>query len=326
MPANPAARRLLLLAGAVLLALLLAGLVTGAIGAAFLGREPLLSKPEVHLAPQPVTGVSGEASGEHGEGPAGLPSGFVLTNTLLSSWIATVLLLLFFFFATRRMSLVPGGLQNFAEWVVETLHNFVQGVVGPEYGRRFFPMIATIFLFVAVNAWLELLPIYQSLGFKNADGELSTHLLRAAATDLNMPLAIALVSFVFVEYWGLRAHGTRYLGEFFRVSSFWHGIRRFSPGLLFQGAIDIFVGLLEFLSHGIRVISFTFRLFGNITAGEILLLVAGFLVPFVALLPFYGLELLVGFIQALIFAGLTLGFVAVAVAPHEGEGHSEERG
>ena len=90
---------------------------------------------------------------------------------------------------------------------------------------------------------------------------------------------------------------------------------------LFQTAIDIFVGLLELLSELVRVVSFTFRLFGNMTAGEILLLVTAFLVPFVFSLPFYGLELLVGFIQALIFAGLTLVFVTIAIVPHEGEDH-----
>jgi F-type H+-transporting ATPase subunit a len=90
---------------------------------------------------------------------------------------------------------------------------------------------------------------------------------------------------------------------------------------IFSGAIDIFVGLLELLSMFIRIISFTFRLFGNMTAGEILLLIAAFLVPWVLALPFYGLELLVGFVQALIFSGLTLVFVTMAVTPHEGESH-----
>lgn len=317
MPASTAAKRLLLISGIVLLALLLAGFVTGAIGAAFFGTQPFLSKPEVHLPPQPIIGAiigASEGGAEHGgEKSNPLPSGFVLTNTMLSAWIATAVLVIVFFLATRRLSLVPRGLQNFGEWVVEVLYNFVQGVVGPQYGRTFFPLIATIFLFVAVNAWLELLPIYQSLGFLDKEGRLSTHLLRAAPTDLNFPLALALVSAVFVEYWGVRAHGPGYMKEFFRFESL-------LKGRIFDGLIEVFVGVLEFLSHGIRIVSFTFRLFGNITAGEILLLVIGFLVPFVALLPFYGLELLVGFIQALIFAGLTLGFAAVAVAAHEAEG------
>jgi F-type H+-transporting ATPase subunit a len=314
-PSSPKAKRALLLAGVVLVALLLAGFVTGAIGASLFGSESFLGRPEVHLPPQVITGVEvvhSGSEGDHGEEHSGLPRGFVLTNTMLSAWISTAVIIVFFLLATRRMSLIPSRLQNLAEWIVETLHNFVESVAGREYGRKFFPVIATIFLFVAVNAWLELIPIYQSLGFKDEGGNLTTHLLRGAPTDLNFPLALALVSFIFVEYWGIRAHGRKYMKEFLRFDNL-------LKGRIFTGLIDVFVGFLELLSHVIRIISFTFRLFGNVTAGAILLMVIGFLLPFVALLPFYGLELLVGFIQALIFAGLTLCFVAVAVAPHQEE-------
>ena len=137
------------------------------------------------------------------------------------------------------------------------------------------------------------------------DGKIHATLLRPAGTDMNMPLALALVSFFVVEGMGLRAFGFRYLGKFFRFGNL---IR----GRIGMGIIDIFVGVLELLSEFIRIISFTFRLFGNMTAGEILLLVSGFLISFVFSVPFYGLELLVGVIQALIFAGLTLVFISVA--------------
>jgi len=130
-----------------------------------------------------------------------------------------------------------------------------------------------------------------------------------------MPLALAIISFVFVEFWGIRVLGFRYFGKFFRFGAL-------LKGNIFQGFVDIFVGLLELLSEFVRIISFTFRLFGNMTAGEILLLVTAFLIPFVFSLPFYGLELLVGLIQALIFSGLTLVFVTIAVTPHGGEEHS----
>ena len=149
----------------------------------------------------------------------------------------------------------------------------------------------------------------------NEEGEITRHLLRPAGTDLNMPLALAIISFVFVEFWGIRVLGFRYFGKFFRFGAL-------LKGNIFQGFIDIFVGLLELLSEFVRIISFTFRLFGNMTAGEILLLVTAFLIPFVFSLPFYGLELLVGLIQALIFSGLTLVFVTIAVTPHGGEEHS----
>ena len=293
-------KRLLILASVGILALGVVGFVFGAIGSAFLGTDVFLSKPHVTLPAHELTSV----------GP------LAITNALLSSWVTTVLLVLLFFLATRRMNLVPRGLQNVMELAVEGLNNFVTGVAGPEYGRRFLPIIATIFLFVMTNAWLGLIPIYQSLGIFE-HGELEAHFLRPAGTDVNMPLALALISFVYFEFWGLRAHGFRYLGEFIRIGSLFRGF----PRNLFMGLIDFFVGILELLSHLIRAVSLTFRLFGNMTAGEILLLVMAFLIPFVSILPFYALELFVGFIQALVFAGLTLVFAVVAVAPVEGEGH-----
>jgi len=105
------------------------------------------------------------------------------------------------------------------------------------------------------------------------------------------------------------------------VKTLARGIRRLNIGMIFMGAIDTFVGVLEIFSHGTRLLSFTFRLFGNMTAGEIVLTMSTFLASFVVSIVFYGLELLVGFVQALIFAGLTLAFIHVAVTPHEEEAH-----
>ena len=317
------------LSGIVVLTLV--GLVTGAIGASLTAGEgkeakPLLAEPLPHIPPQKVF-VSSDASEavhngeeEHGGGASGVLTSddggtFAVTNTLLSSWIVTLLLIALFYGATRRMAVVPRGLQNVMEMAVEALLNFVQSVAGAVNARRFFPLIATIFMFVMFNAWIGLLPIYPTLGFINADGEMVRHLLRPAGTDLNMPLALALVSFVFVEFWGFRFLKLSYLGKFIRLEN----LRK---GNFAQVPIDLFVGALELLSEFVRIISFTFRLFGNMTAGEILLLVITYLVPFVLVLPFYGLELLVGMVQALIFAGLTLVFVVVAVTPHSEEEHS----
>ena len=191
----------------------------------------------------------------------------------------------------------------------EAALNFCENVVGRDMGRKVFPVVATIFFFVLFNAWLALFPFYQFLGFVT-DGEIKAHLLRSAGTDLNMPLALALVSFVFVEYWGFRAHGFGYLKKFFALGN----LIRLRP----SGLIDAFVGLLELVSEFVRVVSFTFRLFGNMTAGEILVVMITFLVPFVATQFVFGLELLVGLIQAIIFAALTLVFLSVAVRR---EGH-----
>ena len=289
----------------LLVALLVLSFIGGAIGKNFFGETPISrvigpEKPEVHLPADivftvPVFGFD-------------LP----VTNTILATWLSMLVIIVVALIATRRMALAPGGLQNSFEWGLEKLLGFVEGVAGHENGRRFFPVLATIFLFVMVNAWLALFPGFGSIEIHGPEGK-GVHLLRSAGTDINTPLALAIVSFVFVEYWGISSIGLRrYLGKFFNFKQLLKG--------KVMGLVDVFVGLLELLSEFIRMVSFTFRLFGNMTAGEILLMVVMFLVPWGIALPFYGLELLVGFVQALIFAGLTLVFGTMAVAVHE-EGH-----
>lgn len=301
-------RRLLLLATIVVLALGLAGLVTGAIGSAFLGRPAFLPTPHVELAAEDVTFTPVFAL----DNPFARCCG--VKNTYISAALASLVLIGLFVGATRRMKLVPGRLQGVVEVAVEAMYNFVEGVAGPRLARSFFPIIATIFFFVAFNAWIALLPIYQMFWFMDTEGHLLFPLFRSAGTDLNMPLATAIVSFIFVEYWGLRELKWAYVAKFVRIGNL---IR----GRVLQGGIDLFVGVLEAFSEVVRIISFTFRLFGNMTAGETLLLVSGFLVSFVFTVPFYGLEILVGFVQALIFAGLTLAFAAAAITPHHEEHH-----
>ena len=339
MPSGSTARNLLVLAGLGLLALLLAGAVMGVIGQKISGQgDGYVSKPEIHLPPQPVFPASvrdrrlgltpaqdhveepqkdadhkeGTAAKEAQEGEAHsnpLPiTQFAVTNTLLSAWFATVMLVLFFVLGSRKKSLVPGRFQSLVESLLEAALSFCSSVLGPEMGRKAFPVVATIFFFVLFNAWLALLPFYQFLGFTK-DGEIKAHLLRSAGTDLNFPLALALISFIFVEYWGIRSHGLGYFKKFFAIG----GLLRLRPA----GLIDAFVGFLELISEFVRIVSFTFRLFGNMTAGEILVVMITFLVPFVAVEFVFGLELLVGLIQAVIFASLTLVFLSVAVSHQE---------
>ncbi len=339
MPSGSAARNLFVLAGLGLLALLLAGAVMGVIGQKILGLgDGYVSKPEIHLPPQPIFPASvrdkhlgltpakdhveePQKDEDHKEGTAAkdaqegeahstpLPiMQFAVTNTLLSAWFATVMLVLFFVLGSRKKSLVPGRFQSLVESLIEAALSFCSSVLGPEMGRKAFPVVATIFFFVLFNAWLALLPFYQFLGFTK-DGEIKAHLLRSAGTDLNFPLALALISFVFVEYWGIRSHGLGYFKKFFAIG----GLLRLRP----SGIIDAFVGFLELISEFVRIVSFTFRLFGNMTAGEILVVMITFLVPFVAVEFVFGLELLVGLIQAVIFASLTLVFLSVAVSHQE---------
>ena len=321
MPTGALAKKLLLFTGVGLVVLLLVGFIFGAVGSAMFGTDQFLDKPEIHLPPQPIfpastrdehlglLHVEGEAEGE-ADGhfsPLGATE-IAVTNTLLSSWFTTIVLIAIFVFAARRRKLVPGRFQGLVEMMIEGVLGFASSVLGPVMARRTFPVVATIFFFVLFNAWLALFPFYQFLGFTQ-DGEIKAHLIRSAGTDINMPLALALVSFVFVEYWGFRARGFGYLRKFFQLGKIFRG----KP----SGLIDAFVGFLELTSELVRVVSFTFRLFGNMTAGEILVVMITFLVPFVATQFVFGLELLVGLIQAVIFAGLTLVFLSVATSHEE---------
>lgn len=297
----------------VLLVLFLVGFVSGPLGESILGDVGL---PSWFSVPQP-----------HPELPAEVvfhPFGFPITNSVIAAWLTIIVLVGFSYAVSRRLRLIPRRLQALLEFALGMLLNFCQSVAGEEKGRRFFPVVATIFLFVAFNAWLSLLPGFGSILVHTAHGE--APLMRAANTDINMPLAIALMSFVSVGYFGIRSLGVGYLGKFVNVGQFLAGLRQLARGKLLAGlngiltgVINIFIGFVEALSNLVRIVSFTLRLFGNMTAGEILLLMATFLIPFLFALPFYGLELLVGFVQALIFSGLTLIFLTVAVVPHEEE-------
>ena len=231
---KPSTKTILLLASIGIGLLFVVGFFQGAIAKGT--DSALLEKPAIHLQPIPIFESDAKAFKEN----HALPNRFVLTNTILSSWITTLILLFVFFLSTRKMSLVPRGLQNLVEGVISAMYDFVVSVTGETNARRFFPFFATIFLFVALNAWLGLIPIYQSLGFIK-DGHMERHLLRPAGTDLNMPLALAIISFVFVEYWAIKTLGLSYFGKFFRFGGL---IRARSLSSLFQAGIDIFVGLL----------------------------------------------------------------------------------
>jgi F-type H+-transporting ATPase subunit a len=299
----------------VFLGLFVVGFVSGPVGKSMFGD---LGLPSWISVPQP-----------HPQLPAEVVFqlfGFPITNSVIAAWLTIVFLVGFSYAVTRRMKVIPGRLQMAFEFLVGWVYNLCLSVAGEKNGRRFFPVVSTIFLFVAFNAWLALLPGFGSILVHTAHGEV--HLLRAANTDINMPWALAMVSFVFVLYFGLKALGFKYLVQYFNVVPLARGFSqiirgRIRAGLsgMLTGFIQLFVSVLEFLSMLIRIVSFTFRLFGNMTAGEILLLIVAFLVPWVAALPFYGLELLVGFVQALIFSGLTLVFLTLATTAHGEEAH-----
>ena len=299
----------------LVLGLLAVGFIVGPLGQSLLGDVGLpdwlsVAKPQPELPAETVFHIFG----------------LKVTNSMVATWVTIVFLVGFSYVVTRRMKMVPNRLQAVFEFLVGWLYDLCCSVAGEKNGRKFFPIVATIFLMVAFNAWLGLLPGYSSITIHAAEGEV--HLLRPANTDINTPLALAMVSFVFVEITALRRLGISYMKKFVNVTEFWRSLRQVFSGKLksglsglFTGAINIFTGFLEGVSEFIRIISLTFRLFGNMTAGEILLMVVAFVVPWIFAVPFYGLELLIGFIQAIIFAGLTLIYVTVAVTPHEEETH-----
>ncbi len=244
-------------------------------------------------------------------------AGFVITNTMLSAWVTLLVLTVVFLLAIRKRDLVPSGMQAWVEGYTEAMLSLVEGVAGKAWGRRFFPLVATIFLFVITNNWLGLLPwvgpsVYISEEVvKEGHAEiLHLPLFRNPNSDLNTTLGLALLAMIMVQYWGIRANGLpRYIGKFVNV----------------HGPINFFVGILELISEVARAIAFTFRLFGNMFAGEVLLLIMTSLISVLFFMQiFYALEVFVGFVQALIFAMLTLVFATMAVAGHgEGEEHKE---
>jgi F-type H+-transporting ATPase subunit a len=378
-----------------------------------------------------------------------------ISSTLMASWAAMLVLLVIAFFATRSMSLIPSGFQNFVEGLLDMMLVQMEEVAGRENARRFFMVVATFFLFILIANWIALLPFFKSVGLTQDYGEEIFHKIqeqhakgtpferdkhflawlmddvggisvaltgadtfkfdihegeeagetldryivalsrqftdfraddpdhptqadvqgawqalqadperapqlhgdnhaalpagsirasfsaeegvpspalgftvsaiefpgqqigmvypffRAAFSDVNNTLALAICAFLIIEFWGFQALGVRYLGKFF-----------VNP---LKSPIMTFVGILELVSEFIRIISFSFRLFGNIFAGGVLILILTFLVPFIAPIGIYGLELFVGLIQAIVFAALTLVFAVGAVEAHD-EGHDDAHG
>lgn len=232
--------------------------------------------------------------------------GFPITNSQIMSLIVLALLVAFAFWFRRTLSLVPGKLQAGIEWVFEGVVDYMTETLESEkMARRFFPLIMSIFLFVCLANLLALLPGVGSIGFTH-DGYF-TPLFRAPAADLNATLALAFISFFTIEVTGLAALGVVKYG---------------SKYVNFTSISGAFVGIIEFLSNLGRIISFSFRLFGNIFAGEVMILVAIFLAAYLVPAPLYAFELFVAFIQAVVFSMLTLFFIKLAIMePHGDEAH-----
>ncbi|MEK7162554.1 MAG: F0F1 ATP synthase subunit A [Patescibacteria group bacterium] len=222
--------------------------------------------------------------------------GVQVTNALLLAVAVSLILISIAFYFRKKFSMVPGGFQNFLEFSLDKLLNLMDSVLGARpLSEKYLPLIATVFIFILFSNWFGLLPGVGSIGFENSH---FLPLFRSPASDLNFTIALAIISVFGVNILGALALGPKkHLSKFFTIRS----------------PIFSFVGLLEFISEFIKIISFSFRLFGNVFAGEVLLVIVGFLVPYFIPLPFLFLEIFVGFIQAFIFSMLTLVFVAMAV-------------
>jgi F-type H+-transporting ATPase subunit a len=259
-----------------------------------------------------------------------------VTNTLLGTWISSIALLLFFYFGTRGRELIPSGMQNAVEWLIEYLLNLTESVSGKVKAKKFFPLVATFFIFILFCNLLDVLPGVETLGWISRAAIQAKHLgtpasiflfgdysdilvpwVRAGTSDLNLTLAMALVSVIVTQVFGFYTLGAKqHLSKYFNFKAlFTHG---------FQGPIEFFVGLIELVTELSRILSFSFRLFGNIFAGSAVLAVFAFIAPFFANIIFIPLELFVAFVQALIFALLTLVFLEIATTSHEhAEGETE---
>lgn len=233
--------------------------------------------------------------------------GFPVTNSLLMTWIVVAILIGFAFVFGRKLSLIPGKLQAGIEWMFEGILGYMTEILESEkMARRFFPLIMTIFLFVLVANELAFIPGIGTVGLDNGHGGLIPF-LRAPSADLNMTLALAFISFLTIEITGLVHLGFfKYAGKYVN----------------FKSPIDFVVGIIEIISNLGRLVSFSFRLFGNVFAGEVMLVVAAFFVPYLLPVPLMGFEVFVGFIQAVVFAMLTLFFIKLAIMePHGDESH-----
>ena len=245
--------------------------------------------------------------------------GLPITNSMVVSWIVAFGLIVFARLATRRMNQVPGGAQNFLEWLIESLYGFLEGLLGKHLVERTFWFFATVFIFILTANWMSLLPGVGVIGW----GHATTHgfkidepLLRGANADVNQTLAMALIFFAFWIIWALREVGPLgFLKELFAPKGE-------STGFLKIVLVIVFfvVGCLEVVSILFRPVSLSFRLYGNTFAGENMLETMANLVPGLGWLlpvPFYFLELLVGLVQALVFMLLTAVFTLL-ICQHEG--------
>jgi F-type H+-transporting ATPase subunit a len=251
--------------------------------------------------------------------------GFGITNSMLVTWIVAAGIIIFSQIATRRVKAIPSGIQNFWEWLVEGLHNFLENIIGRELVAKGFWFFATIFIFILFVNWFGLIPGIGTVGWGHYDATGNFHvdrpLLRGGNADLNMTTAMAAIFFVMWFVWAIQANG---VGGFLKHL---FGPKGETTGIVKVLMVVIFfaVGWLEVISILFRPIALSFRLFGNIYAGESILEAMSTMIPWLSPIlpiPFYCLEVLVGFVQALVFMLLTAVFTMLIAEHQEGPEHA----
>ncbi len=229
-----------------------------------------------------------------------------ITSTLLTSWVVMAVLIAIAYIVGKNPKMVPTKVQSVFELIIGGIYDYIANVLESKHlATKYFPIITTIFFFVLGLNWFGLLPGVTSIGMYKIYGTESTFVpfLYPSAADLNITIAFAIIAFVTVEVAGITALGIwKYAGKFIN----------------FKSPLAFVIGIIELISELARLIAFSFRLFGNIFAGKVLLLVIMFLTtPYVVPVPLIAYEIFVGFIQAFIFAILTLYFIKIAVEePH----------
>jgi F-type H+-transporting ATPase subunit a len=246
------------------------------------------------------------------------PFGFPITNSMIVTWIVAVGLIVFAQRATRKMTQVPGSAQNFLEWIVESVYGLLESIIGQHLVKRTFWFFGTIFIFILATNWVGLVPGVGTIGWGHQTAEgfvIDRPLFRGANADLNMTLAMALIFFALWIVWALQEVGARGMAkELFAPKGDTTGLLKLLMIVVFFAA-----GCLEVISILFRPVSLSFRLYGNVFAGESMLETMGTMVPGLGWLlpiPFYFMELLVGLVQAMVFMLLTAVFTLL-ICHHE---------
>ena len=255
---------------------------------------------------------------------------FIISNSMLMIWIVAAFIIFFAQVATRKLTLIPAGLQNFVEWLVESLSTFLEGILGKHLVKRTFWFFGTIFVLILFTNWFGLIPGVGTVGWELSGPGVDPHdkfrpFLRGGNADLNMTAAMSVTFALLWFYWAITENGLKgFLAHIFAPKGKFGGVMALMMLVVFA-----FVGLLEVVSILFRPVALSFRLYGNIFAGENILenmmLVVGdnkFL-AWLPPLPFYFLELLVGLIQALVFMLLTAVFLKL-ICEHGDDHHDED--